>query len=332
MNLSKKRCTQAGFHVSSGVLALVLVFCVGIVFNPGLFLSHSNMQNILRQTVTNALLAYGMAFVIISGSIDLSVAATVAMSGYITVWLLPYSFALALAAAVLFGVAVGTINGYLIAKVKFPPMIATYSMQLMIKGLILVLTNGITLKISTDSLIMKYLGHGMLFNLLPLGFVFLMAIFGICAFSIRRIPIIRSVYAVGGNEDAARMMGISVFKSRITAHIICSVLACLAGINVAARTGAATAAAGDGYDMLAIASVVIGGISMSGGKGTFSGCMFGAMVVAILSNIFKLQNFLNAYWERAIIGIVLLAELLIQALMNQEEIRGLIKKYRFREG
>lgn len=101
MNLSKKRCTQAGFHVSSGVLALVLVFCVGIVFNPGLFLSHSNMQNILRQTVTNALLAYGMAFVIISGSIDLSVAATVAMSGYITVWLLPYSFALALAAAVL---------------------------------------------------------------------------------------------------------------------------------------------------------------------------------------------------------------------------------------
>ena len=121
MNLSKKRCTQAGFHVSSGVLALVLVFCVGIVFNPGLFLSHSNMQNILRQTVTNALLAYGMAFVIISGSIDLSVAATVAMSGYITVWLLPYSFALALAAAVLFGVAVGTINGYLIAKVKFPP-------------------------------------------------------------------------------------------------------------------------------------------------------------------------------------------------------------------
>ena len=87
MNLSKKRCTQAGFHVSSGVLALVLVFCVGIVFNPGLFLSHSNMQNILRQTVTNALLAYGMAFVIISGSIDLSVAATVAMSGYITVWL-----------------------------------------------------------------------------------------------------------------------------------------------------------------------------------------------------------------------------------------------------
>ena len=164
MNLSKKRCTQAGFHVSSGVLALVLVFCVGIVFNPGLFLSHSNMQNILRQTVTNALLAYGMAFVIISGSIDLSVAATVAMSGYITVWLLPYSFALALAAAVLFGVAVGTINGYLIAKVKFPPMIATYSMQLMIKGLILVLTNGITLKISTDSLIMKYLGHGMLFN------------------------------------------------------------------------------------------------------------------------------------------------------------------------
>ena len=79
---------------------------------------------------------------------------------------------------------------------------------------------------------MKYLGHGMLFNLLPLGFVFLMAIFGICAFSIRRIPIIRSVYAVGGNEDAARMMGISVFKSRITAHIICSVLACLAGINV----------------------------------------------------------------------------------------------------
>lgn len=146
------------------------------------------MQNILRQTVTNALLAYGMAFVIISGSIDLSVAATVAMSGYITVCSHAALFLCAgIGRSCLFVVAVGTINGYLIAKVKFPPMI-TYSMQLMIKRLS-VLTN-ITLKISTDSLIMKYLGHGMLFNLLPLGFVFNGHIWNML--SIRRIPIIRA--------------------------------------------------------------------------------------------------------------------------------------------
>lgn len=326
MSLHKKRTMRSGFSASSGMMALLVVIFVGTVFNPELFLSYSNIRNILRQTVTNALLAFGMAFVIISGSIDLSVAATVASAGYITARLLPYSFILALAAALLFGVMVGSVNGFLIAGVKFPPMIATYSMQLLIRGLILVLTNGVTWKITADSAVMKYLGHGMLFGIVPLGFVVLMAVFALCVISIHRIPIIRNVYSVGGNEDAAMMMGINVFKTRMSAHIICSVLACVAGINAAARTGAATAGAGDGYDMLAIASVVIGGISMSGGKGKFSGCMFGAMVVAIMSNIFKLQNFLNAYWERAIIGIVLLAVLLVQVLMNREGLGGILRK------
>ncbi len=321
---------KRGIHVSSGAMALAVVILIGSAFNPGLFLSYSNIQNIFRQTVTNALLAFGMAYVIISGSIDLSVATTLAMAGYIGVWLLPYSFPLAFLAAVMFGVLVGFINGLLIAKVKFPPMIATYSMQLFIKGMILVITNGVTLRPAKESMVMKYLGYGTVLGLVPLGFVFLIMAFFACNYSIGNIPLFRNIYAVGGNEEGAKMMGVNVVKTRITAHIICSILACIAGINVAARTGAATAGAGDGYDMLAIASVVIGGISMAGGKGKFSGCFFGAMVVAILSNIFKLQNTLNAYWERAIIGIVLLAVLLVQAGMNQEDFKGRLKRILWR--
>ena len=321
---------KRSIHVSSGAMALAVVLLIGSAFNPGLFLSYSNIQNIFRQTVTNAFLAFGMAYVIISGSIDLSVATTLAMAGYIGVWLLPYSFPLAFLAAVMFGVLVGFINGFLIAKVKFPPMIATYSMQLFIKGMILVITNGVTLRPAKESMVMKYLGHGTVLGLVPLGFILLIMAFCACNYSIGNIPLFRNIYAVGGNEEGAKMMGVNVVKTRITAHIICSILACIAGINVAARTGAATAGAGDGYDMLAIASVVIGGISMAGGKGKFSGCLFGAMVVAILSNIFKLQNTLNAYWERAIIGIVLLAVLLVQAGMNQEDFKGRLKRILWR--
>lgn len=321
---------KRGIHVSSGAMALAVVILIGSAFNPGLFLSYSNIQNILRQTVTNALLAFGMAYVIISGSIDLSVATTLAMAGYIGVWLLPCSFPLAFLAAVMFGVLVGFLNGFLIAKVKFPPMIATYSMQLFIKGMILVITNGATLRPAGENMVMKYLGHGTVLGLVPLGFVLLIIVFCACNYSIGNIPLFRNIYAIGGNEEGAEMMGVNVVKTRIMAHIICSILACIAGINVAARTGAATAGAGDGYDMLAIASVVIGGISMAGGKGKFSGCFFGAMVVAILSNIFKLQNTLNAYWERAIIGIVLLAVLLVQAGMNQEEFKGRFKRILWR--
>ncbi len=314
-------------NISSGLIALIAVILVGILFNPALFLSYQNIQNILRQTVTNALLAYGMAFVIICGSIDLSVATTLGLSGYIAMSLLPYSFPMAFIVTMLFGVVVGAMNGYLIAKINFPPMIATYSMQLLIKGIILVITNGITLKPQADNLIVKYFGHGMVLGFLPLGFVVLVVLYSICSYSLKNVPLIRNIYAVGGNEEAAKMMGVNVFKTKITAHIICSVLACLAGVNVAARTGAATAGAGDGYDMLAIASVVIGGISMSGGRGKFSGCMYGAMVVAILSNIFKLQNFLNAYWERAIIGMVLLAVLLTQVIINQDGLKNRLKKH-----
>ncbi|MGN0322743.1 MAG: ABC transporter permease [Oliverpabstia sp.] len=312
--------------VSSGIIALALVILFGIIVNAQQFLAYQNIMNVMRQTVTYALLSFGMAFVVISGSIDLSVATTVAMSGYICARLMNISLVLAITVTILFGVAVGSANAIFITKLKIPPMITTYCMQMLIKGVLLVATNGTTYKLETSSKFIDFLGYGNVFGIIPFGVMLLAIIYFVLNMGIENIPLIRNVYAIGGNEDAASMMGINIFKTRLTAHILCSVLACIAGINVMARIGAAAASAGDGYDMLAIASIVIGGIMMSGGRGKFSECLFGSLVVSTLTNIFKLQDTLNAYWEKAIIGIVLLIVLLAQALAVQGIFRNQIKK------
>lgn len=314
--------------ISTGPVALAFVILVGLAVNPSQFMNYQNLMNIVRQTVTYALLAFGMAFVVISGSIDLSVATVVAMSGYVFAWVMQVSLPLAFLSSIVLGIVVGTINAILIAKIKISPMITTYCMQMFVKGILLIITKGTTYRPEFIHPAVNVLGYGNIFGIVPVGVVLMLLVFFLCWKGIRDIPGIRNVYAVGGNEDAARMMGINVLKTRLTAHILCSVLACLAGINVMARTGAAAASAGDGYDMLAIASIVIGGIVMSGGRGAFPSCLLGALIVSGLTNIFKLQTVLNAYWEKAIIGIVLLLVLLAQVLMTQDIIN--IKRFKKR--
>lgn len=126
-------------------------------------------------------------------------------------------------------------------------------------------------------------------------------------------PTVRNIYAVGGNEEAAMMMGVNQDRTLIIAHIFCGAMAGLAGILMGARTGGAVPLGGDGYEMLAIASAVIGGTYLSGGRGKLSGTLFGALVIGLLSNVFKMQDILRSHWERVFIGSILLAVLLIQS-------------------
>lgn len=308
----KKQFISMKFRLTPAMLAMLVAILIGAAVNFSQFLTVGNAYNIIRQFVTNAILALGMSFVIISGSIDLSVSTNLVMASFLAMRLIHVSFALAVAAALIFGLTAGFVNGLLITKVNFPPMIATYSTQMLIKGIVLVLTGGSTYNPLVVHPAIRYLGFGDVFGAIPFSLIFFLVIFAICAFLINRIPLVRNVYAVGANEEAAKMMGVNVVQTKLVAHILCAVLASIAGINVAARTGAAVTAAGDGYDMLAVASVVIGGTMMSGGRGKLSSSILGALVVSTVSNIFKLQQFLNVYWERAIIGLVLLIVLLFQ--------------------
>ena len=308
----KNKNVSLRFKLSSATIALVITVIIGAFVNFSQFATADNAYNIIRQFVTNAILALGMAFVIISGSIDLSVSSVLVMGSFLAMRLVHISFGLSIIAPIAFGVLIGAINALLITKANFPPMIATYSTQMLVKGIVLVLTGGSTYKPLISHNAYTYLGFGDVFGIVPFSLIFFFVIFLFCAFSINRLPVVRNVYAVGGNEEAARMMGVNVVRTRFIAQIICSVLATIAGINVAARTGAAVTASGDGYDMLAIASCVIGGIIMSGGRGKLAHVVLGALVISTVANIFKLQTFLSVYWERAIIGLVLLIVLWFQ--------------------
>lgn len=315
------------FNISSAEMALIVTVIIGVLVNSSQFATVDNAYNIVRQFVTNAIIALGMAFVIINGSIDLSVSSVMVMGAFLAMRFVHISLALAILVPLAFGVLIGAINATLITKVNFPPMMATYSTQMLVKGIVLVLTGGSTYKPLVSHEAFSYLGFGDIFGVIPFSLAFFVVIFVICFFSIKRIPLVRNVYAVGGNEEAARMMGVNVVRTKFVAHIICSVLATIAGINVAARTGAAVTAGGDGYDMLAIASVVIGGTMMSGGRGKLTGVVMGALVISTVANIFKLQTFLSVYWERAIIGIVLLLVLWFQAVGEHGiGIKNLFKK------
>ena len=187
------------FNISSAEMALIVTVIIGVLVNSSQFATVDNAYNIVRQFVTNAIIALGMAFVIISGSIDLSVSSVMVMGAFLAMRFVHISLALAILVPLAFGVLIGAINATLITKVNFPPMMATYSTQMLVKGIVLVLTGGSTYKPLVSHEAFSYLGFGDIFGVIPFSLAFFVVIFVICFFSIKRIPLVRNVYAVGGD-------------------------------------------------------------------------------------------------------------------------------------
>jgi ribose transport system permease protein len=158
---------------------------------------------------------------------------------------------------------------------------------------------------------LTYLGFGDVLGI-PAGTIVLILMCLICTYLINKIRPIRNVYAVGGNEEGARMMGINVTKTRFIAHMLCGLFCAFAGINYAARLGGTNAAAGEQSVLLVIAAIVIGGIKMEGGQGRIYHALLGSLVITTLSTIFTLQEYLNSFWEQTVIGVMLLIVLLFQ--------------------
>ena len=304
---SKIRFTEA-------LVAIVVIFLMGCVINAGQFFNYGNLLNIVKQSLTIALLAYGMAFVVICGSIDLSVPMGVVLGAYLCLLLCNVNEGLAIVAACIGCGFIGFLNAFLINVCKFPSMIATYAMSMLLKGVMILVIGESSFHVNTLPPFLNYLGFGNLFGFLPFSIIILVLMCFVACYLIKRVPAIRNIYAVGGNEEAAAMMGINVNRTRYIAHILCGIFTGLAGVNLAARINSAVITGGSGFDMMAIASIVIGGVSMMGGRGKMSAGLWGALVMSMLSNVFKLQTTLNYYYEEAVIGIMLIVVLLIQAI------------------
>ena len=222
----------------NAILGLIFMIILAACINKS-FLTLENLTNVLRQASMNGMIAVGMTMVIICGSIDLSVGTMIGLCGYIALYFSNYSLILAVIVPLLTGVIVGTINGFLINKIKIAPFIATLATMMAVKGTTLVLTNENTYFASNSIEQFQYIGRGLLAPYVTVPSVMFICCAVAGAYILRHTMLGRNMYAVGGNTEAARMMGVNVEKTLMFSHIFTGGMAALAGITLVSRVGAA---------------------------------------------------------------------------------------------
>lgn len=255
----------------SGILIILVIFVVIITLVNNTFVAPANLKNVFRSTGFTLITTLGMTFVIIIGGLDLSVGSVYCLSGTVCALCLvngiaiPWAIFLGLAV----GVACGAFNGGIIVGINIPPLIVTLGMMYIARGIVYVLTMGVPVYPLPDAF--KAVEQSSLFGVIP-TVVVLAVILSVAAHMIlKRTPLGRAVYAVGGNAEAARVSGINIKKTKMFAYMLVGGLAGLSGIMMTARLGSAQATAGTGFEMTVIAATIIGGTSTYGGVGTIIG-------------------------------------------------------------
>lgn len=299
------------------LIGLVLLIAVVSILSPS-FLSSKNIFNILRQTSVNAIIAAGMTFVILTGGIDLSVGSILAISGAVCASLLAsgQSIIVAIIAAILVGAFVGFLNGFVIAKGKLQPFIATLATMTVLRGLTLVFTDGKPITLGSNDLAIKFgnIGGGMIFGI-PTPAIIMLVVFGVCAYVLKSTKMGRYTYALGSNEEATKLSGLNTDKIKIWVYTISGILASIAGIIITSRLYSAQPTAGTGYELDAIAAVVLGGTKLAGGKGKISGTIIGALIIGVLSNALNILD-VSSYYQMMVKGIVILIAVLLDRKNN----------------
>ncbi|GAA4308425.1 ABC transporter permease [Compostibacter hankyongensis] len=293
---------------------LILVGALTIAFPP--FIKPSNIVNVLRQTAVNGILAVGMTFVIITAGIDLSVGSVLALSAVAATSLAhpgEYPLILSLLIGLLVGCACGALNGVLIAKKRLAPFIVTLAMMSVARGVALVYSSGRPIINLSDSY--NQIGGGYLAGI-PVPVIIFLVIVLSGVFVLRYTRFGRYVYAIGGNELAARVSGINTTRILIWTYVIMGALAGVAGIVLSSRVMSGSPAMGEGYELDAIAAVVIGGTSLFGGVGSISGTVVGALIMGVMDNGLDMLN-VSSYWQQVVKGaIIVLAVLLDKRSRN----------------
>ncbi len=306
---------------------LLILLLVTVVFSllSDRFFTVGNLTNIFKQISANAILASGVYFAILMGGIDISVGSVLGFSGAMAAYLMmhvdsPWAAALAVVAAIIIGAAAGAANGFFVAKCRLQPMIVTLASLSIFRGATLVLTNGASISINktAGASAFKLLGQGAVFNdFLPVPIIIMAVIYAIVYYILNKTAYGRHIYAIGGNEDAAYLSGISVVKTKILGFMASGLMAGVAGIIVTARVAAAQPLAGQGYEMDAIAAVVIGGTSLRGGEGHVLYTIIGAVIIGMLNNILNLKD-VSSYYQTIIKGGVILAAVLLDAYSKRK--------------
>ena len=316
MNQNKNRTTNPIVGIvknNVGILSVLVLLCVIVSIATSKFLKPNNLISVLRQISINAYIALGMTLIIILGHIDLSVGAIVAMSGTLTVGFivtqgLPIPVAILL--GILLGMAAGLISGMIVTYFRVPAFIITMAMMNVCSGVAYVYSGGQATRINND--FFSAIGTGYLFNTIPLPVVYMIILIIVISFLLGKTKFGTYVYAIGGNREAARLSGVPIKKVEIAVFTISGVLSAFAGLVLCSRMYSGQPSVGSGYELDAIAACVLGGTSMSGGKGRISGTIFGAMVIGVISNGLNLIG-VSSYWQLIVKGLIIACAVLLDS-------------------
>ena len=326
-----ERRQRAGHMVSSvfNKYGIFLIFAVMVlvasVLSPA-FVSSTNLINIVRQMSIVGLIALGVTGVIVSGGIDLSSGSVVGLTAVVAASLsqspeaaaffpgLNLPLIVPVLAACVVGALVGLINGSLVAKARIPPFIATLGTYTAVRGAALLYTSGRPISDLTDEY--NFIGQGDVYGL-PVPIIILVVMAVVTHILYAHTKFGKYIYAIGGNEQAARVSGINASRYKMLIYVYASFLAALAGLVVSSRIGSGQPGLGVGYELDAIAAAVIGGTSLSaGGIGTVAGTIVGALIIGVLNNTLDLMN-VSAYWQQIIKGCIIVGAVIIDQLKNR---------------
>ena len=288
----------------AGILPILVAICVIFSLVTPNFLSLGNFINVIRQASINIVLATGMTFVILTGGIDLSVGSILGVTAVVGVLvsLVPGLGWFAVPAALIAGVFLGLLNGSLVAYLGLPPFIVTLGSYTALRGVAYLVANGTT--VINRNLNFAWVGNNYVG---PIPWLVIIAFLAVLAswFVLRRTVLGRHIYAVGGNIRAARLTGIKVSRVLLFVYGVSGLLSGLGGIMSASRLYSATGMLGQGYELDAIAAVILGGTSFTGGIGTIWGTLLGALIIALLNNGLTLMN-VSFFWQLVVKGLVII--------------------------
>ncbi|MGY6396623.1 ribose ABC transporter permease [Vibrio parahaemolyticus] len=309
---SKKLLTKEWLIEQKSLIALLFLIVVVSFLNPNFF-TVDNILNILRQTSVNAIIAVGMTLVILTAGIDLSVGSVLALCGAFAASLIAMEVPVLIAVptALLAGAALGAISGVIIAKGKVQAFIATLVTMTLLRGVTMVYTDGrpISTGFTDTADAFAWFGTGYALGI-PVPVWLMVVVFAAAWYLLNHTRFGRYVYALGGNESATRLSGINVDRVKIGVYAICGMLAALAGIIVTSRLSSAQPTAGMGYELDAIAAVVLGGTSLMGGKGRIMGTLIGALIIGFLNNALNLLD-VSSYYQMIAKAVVILLAVLV---------------------
>ncbi len=309
-------------------LIALFALCLLISILSDKFLTVSNGWNVMRQISVNICISVGMTLIVLTAGIDLSVGSVLALCGAITAGLLKngiqvpsadlfigFTLLGGILCGIMLGVFLGAFNGWVITKFKVPPFVATLAMLTIARGLTLLYTEGFPISgLGAD---FSYIGTGWLFSI-PVPVWISAIIVGVAVIVTNKTRLGRYIYAIGGNESASRLSGINISRVKIIVYSIGGALAAIGGLIVTSRLDSAQPNAGISYELDSIAAVVIGGTSLSGGKGSIMGTVLGAIIIGVLNNGLVLLN-VSPFWQQVVKGGVILLAVIIDKSNSKSE-------------